>query len=68
MISDVVIGSNIDWHLVAYFSKKMISAETRYKTHDSKLLAIVEAFKIWQHYLESCKYEVLVFTDHNNLY
>ena len=39
----------------------------RYKTHDSELLAIVEAFKIWRHYLESCKHEVLVFTDNNNL-
>ena len=46
----------------------MIPAETRYKTHDSELLAIVEAFKTWWHYLEGCKYEVLVLTDHNNLY
>ncbi len=45
----------------------MIPAETRYKTHDQKLLAIVEAFKTWHHYLEGCKYEVLVLTDHNNL-
>ena len=33
------------WHPVAYFSKKMIPAETRDKTHDGELLAIVEAFK-----------------------
>ncbi len=45
----------------------MIPAETRYETHDGKLLAIVEAFKTWRHYLESCKYEVLVLTDYNNL-
>ena len=45
----------------------MIPAETRYETHDGKLLAIVEAFKTWQHYLESCKHEVLILTDHNNL-
>ena len=45
----------------------MIPAETWYKTHDGKLLAIVEAFKTWQHYLEGCKHEVLVLTDHNNL-
>ncbi len=45
----------------------MIPTETRYETHDGKLLAIVEAFKTWRHYLEGCKYEVLVLTDHNNL-
>ena len=55
------------WHPVAYFSRKMIPAETRYETHDAELLAIVEAFKTWRHYLESCKHEVLVLTDHNNL-
>ena len=45
----------------------MIPAETRYETHDGELLAIVEAFKTWRHYLEGCKHEVLVLTDHNNL-
>ena len=55
------------WHPVAYFSRKMIPAETQYKTHDAELLAIVEAFKTWRHYLEGCKHEVLVLTDHNNL-
>ena len=55
------------WHPVAYFSRKMIPAETRYKTHDAELLAIVEAFKTWRHYLEGCKHEALVLTDQNNL-
>ena len=55
------------WHPVAFFSQKMIPAETRYETHDQELLAIVEAFKTWRHYLEGCKYEVFVLTDHNNL-
>ena len=45
----------------------MILAETRYETHDGKLLAIIEAFKTWRHYLEGCKHKVLVLTDHNNL-
>ena len=55
------------WHPVAYFSRKMIPAETRYETHDGELLAIVEAFKSWRYYPEGCKHEVLVLTDHNNL-
>ena len=45
----------------------MIPAEICYETYDGKLLAIVEVFKTWRHYLKSCKYEILVFTDHNNL-
>ena len=45
----------------------MILEETWYETHNQQLLAIVEAFKPWRHYLEGCKFEVLVLTDHNNL-
>ena len=55
------------WHLVAYFSRKMIPAKTRYKTHNAELLAIVEAFKTWRYYLEGCKHEVLILTNHKNL-
>ncbi len=54
------------WYLIAFFSRKMIPAETQYETHDGKLLAIVEVFKTGRHYLEGCKYEVLVLTDYNN--
>ena len=53
-ISDYTIGGvfsqlTLDnlgrWHPVAFFSKKMILAKTRYKTHDGQFLAIVETFK-----------------------
>ena len=55
------------WHWVAFFSCKMIPAKTRYKTHNGKLLAIVETFKTWKHYLEGLQYEVLILTNHNKL-
>ena len=34
--------------------------------HNSKLLAIVGAFKTWRHYLEGCKHKILVLTNYNN--
>ena len=40
------------WHPTGFFSQKMIPAKTRYKTHDNELLAIVEVFMTWKHYLE----------------
>lgn len=52
------------YHLVAYFSKKMILAETWYEIYDGELLAIVKLFK---HYLKDYKYEVFIFIDHHNL-
>ncbi len=54
------------WYLVAFFSWIMIPIEIWYKTHNKKLMAIVEVFKTWRYYLEGCKHEVLIFTDHNN--
>ena len=54
------------WHLVIFFFWKMIFANIQYKTYDRKLLAIVEAFKTWSHYLKTCKYQVLRLIDYNN--
>ena len=67
VLSQLTLDDSGRWHPVAFFSRKMIPAETRYETHDGKLLAIVEAFKTWRHYLEGSRHEVLVLTDHNNL-
>ena len=55
------------WHLVAFFLQKMILAETRYKTYNSELLAIIKAFKTLRHYLEGSRHKVLVLTDYKNL-
>ena len=41
--------------------------ELNYDTHDKELLAIFEAFKSWQHYLEGPAFLVNVVTDHKNL-
>ena len=45
----------------------MILVKTQYKSHNDELLAIVEVFKTWQHYLKGCNCKVLVLTNHNNL-
>ena len=55
------------YHPVAYFLCKIIPGKTEYKTQNGEILAIIEAFKIWRHYLEGCKHEILVPTKHNNL-
>lgn len=44
----------------------MIAAKTQYKTYDTELLAIVEAFKTWKHYQKDYKHKILIFTHHNN--
>jgi hypothetical protein len=55
------------WKPVAFFSRKMTSAERNYEIQDGELLAIVESFRHWRHYLEGANYRIEVLTDHNNL-
>lgn len=50
---------------LAFLSKKMLDAETRYPVHEQELLAIVHALKTWRHYLHGRKFTVL--TDHHSL-
>ncbi len=67
ILSQLTLNDLGQCHPIAVFSKKMISSETQYETYNGELLAIIEAFKTWRHYLEGCKHDVLVLTEHNNL-
>ena len=45
VLSQLTLDNLGQWHPVTFFLQKMILAETRYKTHNGELLAIVKAFK-----------------------
>lgn len=55
------------WAPIAFHSRKLNIHELRYEVHDQELLAIVECFKEWRHYLQGSTHAVRVQTDHNNL-
>ena len=69
--SDTAVGAvlqqEIDkhWHPIAFFSKKLTPAETRYSTFDRELLAIYLAVKHFQHFVEGRDFFIL--TDHKPL-
>jgi hypothetical protein len=72
--SDVAMGGVISqlqddklWHPIAYFSKQFKGAELNYATPDKELMAIVECFKHWRHYLEGSLHSIEVWSDHHNL-
>ena len=54
------------WNSVAYFFRKIILIETQYEVYIGELLAIIEIFKTWRHYLEGCKHKAFIFIDHKN--
>ena len=63
----LIVNEDNEVHLVAFHSCTFTAVELNYNTHDKELLAIFEAFKIWQHYLEYLSYPIDVVTDHKNL-
>ena len=69
--SNVAVGAVLqqfvqgEWCPIAYFSRKLKPAETRYSTFDRELLAIYLAIKHFRHILEGRQFSVL--TDHKPL-
>ena len=54
-------------HPVAFMSRKMNPAERNYEIHDKELLAIVDAVKLWRHYLEGLASPFIILSDHQAL-
>ena len=52
---------------VAFLSKKLTGAESRYPVHEQELLAIITALTSWRHYLSGTAVPVRVRTDHKSL-
>ena len=56
---------NDKWCPVAFFSKKLKSAETKYSTFDRELLAVYLAIKQFRHFVEGRQFSIT--TDHKPL-
>lgn len=54
------------WHPVAFLSRKLQGPEVRYTTPEAEMLAILEAFRTWRHYLAYASISIEVITDHLN--
>jgi len=52
---------------VAFHSRKLNPVERNYEIHEKELLAILEVFKEWNHYLVGVDKGVTVYSDHQNL-
>src|SRR5882672_12508820 len=58
---------NGELHPIAFHSWTFSTLELNYDVHDKELLAIFEAFKQWQHYLEGSGLPIDMVTNHQNL-
>ena len=57
-----IITKDNEIHPIAFHSRTFSAPELNYDVHDKELLAIFEAFKIWQHYLEGSASPIDVVT------
>ncbi|SOV07041.1 uncharacterized protein UDID_17995 [Ustilago sp. UG-2017a] len=55
------------WHPVAFYSRKMSSAERNYEIHDKELLAVVACLTQWRHMLAGLPSQLVILTDHEAL-
>ena len=67
-VSEFAVGGSLDqfrdgsWHLLAFFSKTLTTAERKYATFDRELLALYPSIKQFRHYVEGRSFTA--FTDH----
>ena len=52
---------------IAFYARKISSAERNYPLYDKKLLAIHEALQDWRHFLQGGTHSVTVWSDHQSL-
>ncbi|SYW85605.1 uncharacterized protein UHO2_01849 [Ustilago hordei] len=55
------------WHPVAFYSRKILSAEKNYKIHNKELLAVVACLTQWRHMLAGLPSQLVILTDHEAL-
>ena len=72
--SDFALGSILSQpgkdgqsHPVAFHSRKFTAAEINYEVHDKELLAVVDSFEQWRHFLEGSPHQIIIYSDHKNL-
>lgn len=59
--------SNRVLHPCAYHSTIFSPTKCNYNIYDRELLAVIQAFKEWRHYLTRTEHPVMVITDNKNL-
>ena len=73
-MSDFALGSILSQpgedgqtHPIAFHSRKFTVSEINYEVHDKELLAVVDSFEQWHHFLKGSPHQVIIHSDHKNL-
>lgn len=61
------LGDDNERHPIAFFSRKLDTAEINYDIHDKEMLAVMASLRDFRHWLSGTLIPVSVITDHKNL-
>jgi hypothetical protein len=57
----------IQWHLIAFFFRKMFAAERNYEIEKEKVLAMIEFCRVFRHYVKEALFSIQMLINHVNL-
>ncbi|KAJ1043925.1 hypothetical protein NDA10_006755 [Ustilago hordei] len=61
------LPTRLETDAMAFYSRKMSSAEKNYEIHDKELLAVVACLTQWRHMLAGLPSQLVILTDHEAL-
>ncbi|KAJ1044696.1 hypothetical protein NDA10_001570 [Ustilago hordei] len=64
---DYHLPTRLETNAMAFYSRKMSSAEKNYEIHDKELLAVVACLTQWRHMLAGLLSQLVILTDHEAL-
>ncbi|KAJ1036699.1 hypothetical protein NDA10_005917 [Ustilago hordei] len=64
---DYHLPTRLETDAMAFYSRKMSSAEKNYEIHDKELLAVVACLTQWRHMLAGLPNQLVILTDHEAL-
>jgi hypothetical protein len=60
-------GKNEQLYFITFHSRKFTTPKISYEIRDKELLAIVDSFQEWRHFLEGAVHLSTIYTDYKNL-
>jgi hypothetical protein len=55
------------WHLIAFFFRKMFAAKRNYEIKEEKMLVMIESCRVFRHYVKKALFSIQMLIDHVNL-
>jgi hypothetical protein len=62
-----LIKETSQWHLIAFFFRKMFVDKQNYEIEKAEMLVVIESCRVFRHYVENALFSVQMLINHVNL-